>query len=116
VDAIRTLGGAAKEAAAGTHPRSAVRVFSNESYFPSEQEVYGSALNERHQATFGCRLQDQVPTSPLRVGERPTVAPNGRCRAGRDHSPTAQIRATRELISSLCEPFTSANLIEQNAL
>ena len=34
MDAIRTLGGAAKEAAAGTHPRSPVRVFSNESYFP----------------------------------------------------------------------------------
>ena len=115
MDANRALGGAPK---ASRHPPPLPRpgYAATRAISPSEQEVYGSALHERRQATFGCRQQDQVPTSPLRVGERPTVAPNGRCRAGRDHTPTAQIRATRELISSLCEPFTSANLNEQNTL
>ncbi len=111
MDAIRTLGWRTEGSRSRHPPRSPCPSMQQaKAISRSEQGVHRSALHETHQAPFGCRPQQ----SPLRVGERPTATPNGRCRAGRDHSPTAQIRATSEQISPLCEAFLPADLKVKN--
>ncbi|ANS32065.1 hypothetical protein R1CP_37305 (plasmid) [Rhodococcus opacus] len=117
MDAIRTLGWRTEEGR-GRHspPLPPARVCSNESYFPLNRGFMAPRFTSGARPPSAAVRKNQVPTSPLRVGERPTVAPNGRCRPGRGHSPIAQIQATGEPISPLCEPFKSADLNEQKTL